>query len=168
MLDCGRQVDFTIRPATLAEAEAAAGVLRRSIREVCGPDYSHDERLLSAWCANKTAENLAGWIADSDLFTIVAATEAGLVAVGQIHHSGAIRLCYAVPEAIGRGIGSAVLATLEAEARRLGLRRVTLISTTTAQRFYRRHGYHEIEPPIARGPGYSFRMAKDFDGERIR
>jgi GNAT superfamily N-acetyltransferase len=56
---------------------------------------------------------------------------------------GAIALNYLVPEARFQGIGKAMLAALEKEARRRGLSEVKLGSTVTAHKFYRRNGYSD-------------------------
>ena len=151
---------FIIRPAVVADAEAAAEVLRRSIREVCGPDYGHDAPLLERWCGNKTRENLERWISDPENVMLVAEQGARLLAVGAIHCSGEIRLCYAVPEALGRGIGGALLAGLESHAAGWSLERITLHSTSTAKGFYERHGYRQNGEPASHGPGFAYPMLK--------
>lgn len=149
-----------IRPASNRDAAAVARVLVRSIREVCGPDYDQDEETLAAWCSNKTPERVRAWVRDPELFTVVAEKAVETVGVAQLHADGEIRLCYLVPEALGQGIGAALIAALEEEARARALERITLTSTSTAREFYRRHGYRETGEPVAFGAGEAFPMAK--------
>jgi GNAT superfamily N-acetyltransferase len=63
--------------------------------------------------------------------------------------TGELKRMYVTPEARGKGIGKAVLAALEAEARRLGVERVVLetgIRQTAAAAMYRRAGYLDTAP----------------------
>ena len=50
-----------IRDATPDDAEAACGVLRRSIVELCVGDHGNDPSILATWLRNKTPEIVAGW-----------------------------------------------------------------------------------------------------------
>ena len=36
-----------VRPATSDDADSACTAVRRSIQEICGPDYGHDETVMS-------------------------------------------------------------------------------------------------------------------------
>lgn len=60
-----------------------------------------------------------------------------------------IKRMYTAPTARGRGVGRAVLATLETEARRLGYRRLQLatgLRQPEAIALYQAGGYHRIAP----------------------
>jgi N-acetylglutamate synthase-like GNAT family acetyltransferase len=152
---------ITTRAAEIDDAERICEVLIRSIREVCGPDYGNDETLLERWCLNKRPEITRAWIADPGNRTIVALDDGGrIVGAGLIHVSGEIRLCYALPEVIGKGVGHALIGRLEAIAREMGLGRIDLMSTSTARPFYERHGFACSAPPEPRGPGYQYPMTK--------
>src|ERR1700687_973329 len=83
----GCRVTVTVRPAEPRDSNAAALVLQRSIREVCGPDYGNDNALLEDWCANKTPEQVIEWIADPSLETLVAERDGEVVGVGQLNGS---------------------------------------------------------------------------------
>jgi GNAT superfamily N-acetyltransferase len=77
-----------------------------------------------------------------------------------------LKRMYVTPAARGEGIGRAVLAALEAEARRIGARRLLLetgIRQTTALRLYEGSGFCHIEPygEYRQSPGTSVCMAKD-------
>ena len=72
-----------------------------------------------------------------------------------------IYLCYVVPEGLHRGIGSRLLAAMEAEARRLGHPQIILNSTITAQAFYKRHGYLADGPAKFWGKIKCFPMRKE-------
>ena len=79
-----------------------------------------------------------------------------------------IKRMYTAPSHRGTGVATAVLRTLEHEARRLGARRLVL-ETGTAQpdavRFYRREGYEPIELYGAYvGSQNSLCFGRDLDG----
>jgi GNAT superfamily N-acetyltransferase len=134
---------FTVRPARPDDAAAACEVLRRSIREVCVADHRHDPAILQAWLANKTPGNVQAWIESPRGFTVVAEAGQGIVGVARLGGDGRVVLCYAVPEVLRRGVGKAMIAALEAEARVRGVKVLELESTRTARDFYRRNGFTE-------------------------
>ena len=142
-----------IRPARMADAEAIADTLRRSIRDLCAADYGSDARLLARWLANKRADVVEGWIADPDALVLVAETSGDVAGVASMTAGGEVTLNYVAPEARFRGVSAALLAALEDEARRRGLEACRLQSTLTAYRFYLARGYRPVEPdaPPQRG-----------------
>lgn len=145
-----------IRKATVADAEAAVLVLRRSIIELCRRDHENDPALLSIWLANKTAEKFRDWVEAEDSLCLVAVDGNGtILGVGLMSKAGVIRLNYASPEARFKGVSTALIGTLEAEALRLGVPHLTLNSTVTAHRFYLARGFKDAgEPAPGRLAGY--------------
>jgi GNAT superfamily N-acetyltransferase len=118
-----------VRQAERKDTEAAVGVLRRSITELCTPDHRGDADTITKWLANKTPENFLRWLANSDNFCVLAEANDRLVGVGLLHRSGEVRLCYLAPGAQGQGIGKAIYIVLEEKAKAWGLTELTLDST---------------------------------------
>jgi GNAT superfamily N-acetyltransferase len=141
---------ITVRPASEADAVSACDVLRRSIRELCIADHGQDEHVLAAWLANKTPENVRGWITDSSSFSIVAVDGSAVCGFGLIQRDGEIQMCYLVPEVQYRGAGKLLLRALEDQAARWGLSGVFLTSSVTAKPFYERNGYAQSGQPASR------------------
>jgi len=139
-----------IRQARSTDAVAACEVLRRSISEVCGPDYSRIEGFVEDWLKNKTPEQVAAWIENPDTYFVVACIpdEDGVVGVGSIAPSGEILLCYVIPEYLGKGVGRTILGALEDRARAWELRQLTTLSTVTAREFYIRQGFTQCGAPV--------------------
>jgi hypothetical protein len=84
-----------IREACTEEAEDACAVIRRSITELCHADHQGDAPTLTLWLANKTAENMRRWIAQTYVF--VAAELGQMLGVGAMNGSGEITLNYVCP-----------------------------------------------------------------------
>jgi len=156
----------TIRLATFEDADSVVTVLRRSIAELCVADHYNDPDVLGAWLANKTVANAQAWIQCPRNFMVIAdagaaasspggisaadpASAVGVCGVASMSITGTVLLCYVLPEVQSSGVGRALLASLEAEARRRGLREVSLESTVSARGFYFRHGYlpRSNDPP---------------------
>jgi N-acetylglutamate synthase-like GNAT family acetyltransferase len=77
---------------------------------------------------------------------VVVAEEAGaILGVAAMNNSGKITLNYVSPDARFRGVSTAIMQRLEAQARALGLRECVLETTQTALRFYRSLGYVKSE-----------------------
>lgn len=136
-----------IRRARIADAEAACDVIRRSIIRLCGPDHHDNPAAIEVWLANKTPEQIRAWIRLRDNNFFVAADEGEIVSVGCVTNEGEIMLNYVSPSARFRGVSKAMLAKLEATARRRGAKVSTLRSTETARRFYLSAGYTEETRP---------------------
>ncbi len=152
---------LTIRSAEPDDAAAIAALLIRSIREVCGPDYDNDERLLAQWCANKTPDNIARWTGDPNSYWIVALADDTIAGTASMTLNGDIKLCYVLPEYLHRGIGKAMLEQLLQQARLLGLHTLRLESTRTAREFYKRNGFIETGMTLGMGIIPSYAMERD-------
>ena len=153
---------MNIRPATTADAETACRVLRASITELCLADHNNDPKILGRWLANKTPENLAAWSADPGASLLLAVEDEVVLAVGGVRDTGEITLNYVSPDARFRGVSSAMLQALEAQAAAHGVTTCTLLSTETAHRFYLARGYIDTGAPEHKfGTSASYPMAKD-------
>jgi N-acetylglutamate synthase-like GNAT family acetyltransferase len=130
-----------IRRARLDDTDAIVVVLRRSITELCVADHRNDPGVLGAWLENKTAENVRTWIESPRAFMVVAEVRGAVCGVASLGATGGILLCYLLPEVQSTGVGRALLAGLEAEARRQGIRELSLESTVSARGFYSAHGF---------------------------
>jgi len=141
-----------IRIATPTDAEAACNVLRRSITECCVEDHHNEPEALSVWLQNKTPENVAGWFAARENFSIVAAAEEQIMGVGLLTATGELALCYVLPEVRFKGVGKALLNAIESHALQAGRTEIHLSSTSTAKTFYLRHGFmHRGAPELECG-----------------
>lgn len=150
-----------IRDAGAGDAEAACEVMRRSITELCEADHGNDPAILARWLMNKTPENVAVWIARPDACLLVAVESGAIAAVGMVTDDGEILLNYVSPDARFRGVSRALLAALEARARKRGAGQCRLESTETAHRFYRARGYVEDGEPSGKfGMASGYRMVK--------
>ena len=61
--------------------------------------------------------------------------------------SGKLALCYLLPEVKGKGVGKAILRSLEDAATTHGITTIVLSSSITAESFYLHHGYISNGPP---------------------
>jgi N-acetylglutamate synthase-like GNAT family acetyltransferase len=135
---------YTIRPARTEDAEEICIVLVRSIREICGPDYGNDEEVLQRWTQNKKPDKIRDRLQLPErMYYVAESCDGALLGVGCLHREGKVLLCYVHPEALRGGIGSSLLQCMEAKARELSLKELTLESTITALDFYRRNGYQD-------------------------
>lgn len=132
---------FEIRHAIRDDADAACMVLRRSISECCLADHQSRPEILNSWLGNKTTDNVASWIASPSNYTIVAVSAGAVVGVSLLTQAGKLSLCYVLPEVLHLGIGKAMLADVENQARQWGISVLRLHSTATASAFYARNGY---------------------------
>jgi GNAT superfamily N-acetyltransferase len=127
-----------VRPASEADVSAIWRVHTDSIRELCCERYGPEE--ITAWIAFRPPDAYLKALDSRALF--VAEWQGEVVGFGQLDPArGEIEACYVAPEAVGSGIGSALLARMEDEARRRGHRIVRLNATLNAEKFYARQGY---------------------------
>jgi putative acetyltransferase len=131
-----------VRLATRDDADGACVAVRRSITEICGPDYGHEEKVMSDWLANKTPDILRTWIESPDSYCVVAVLPSSeIVGFGQVNRSGCVELCYVAPAGLHQGYGRAMLQAMERQGVQWGLETLHLHSSLTAKSFYERNGY---------------------------
>ena len=102
---------LTIRFAAPSAAAAAAALLRDSIRRLCTADHGDDPDVAAAWCANKTPDHVARWIADPGHSCSSPSSTAGCSASPT---AGKVLLNYVAPDArfSGAVAGSSVTVQL--------------------------------------------------------
>lgn len=154
-----------VRPAVAADAPASVAVLRSSIAVLCTADHANDPPTLEQWLRNKTEASFVQWLLDPSNFLVVAELDATVRGVGLIRDSGDVRLCYVEPGFQLRGIGRALLQSLERRAAEWDLAEVKLRSSLGAREFYERYGYVSSGPPgQAFGVVMGYPYAKDVRG----
>jgi len=152
---------LVVRPATAADAPAACAIVRQSISELCVDDHRGDRATIEAWLHNKTVANFVAWIASVEHVARIALDESGPQGFALLNRSGTVALLYVTPAARFRGVSKALLASVEHAAAELGLDELSLVSTSTALRFYTSCGYVAAgEPRSGFGVSASYPMAK--------
>jgi len=151
---------FTIRPWRPADTEELGEVFRRSVREVASRDYRPAQ--IEAWVL--APGETAAW-ADrmQNRITFVAEENGCLIGFIQYEPPDHIDMTYVHPERQRIGVASALLATLEAEARRCGVELLNVEASITSRPFFERRGYIMLTPQIVRARGQDFlnyRMSK--------
>jgi len=147
-----------VRPALESDVDAIFRVHGDSIRTLCRDRYGPRE--IAAWIAFRPREAYRLALASRDLF--VAEWQGEIVGFGQLDaRRGEIEACYVAPEAVASGIGSALLARMEDEARRRGHTVVRLNATLNAEPFYARMGYRWLGRA-------SHRVAEDVELDCVR
>lgn len=149
-----------VRAAEEADAAGLAEVNIRSIQEVCGKDYP-DPAHLDRWCANKTEENFRQWMAEPQMRVLAGMVGDRLGGIGMIDlEKGYVHMLYLVPEALGHGLGKAMLAEMERLARAQGHAKLALHSTITARTFYEAQGFQTLAEVEKLGyPSYQMEKA---------
>lgn len=136
---------FDIRKAVPGDAPAACALLRRSIQIGCKADHQDQPAVLEAWLGNKTAANVAAWFANASNHTLVAERVGGshgeLLGLCLLTQAGKLALCYVSPEALRGGVGRALVAAAEEQARAWSIKKLHLHSPASASAFFERQGY---------------------------
>ena len=141
--DAARPAETVVRPARESDVEQIYRVHGDSIRALCSERYG--EREIAAWIAFRPQDSYRTAFASRELF--VAEWQGQIVGFGQLDpRRGEIEACYVAPEAVGSGIGAALLGRMEDEARRRGHALVHLNATLNAETFYSRMGYRWLGP----------------------
>jgi putative acetyltransferase len=148
--------DVALRPARPADAQAIWSVRTRAIRIAAATHYA--EEVLDAWAGRMRPEGCLESMRTRRLIVAEAATAGGprIVGFGQLEPSeGVIDAIYVDPDFGRRGIGAALFAALEREARALGLPGLTLEASLNSVPFYAAMGCrqecldrHELAPGV--------------------
>lgn len=144
------------RIATPGDAEQAIEIIRRSIEELCVADHRGDQDILRMWLANKTADDFRSWgnVCRSNSIGCRTSREAMLYRWRnkRCGNHFELRLTLRSIPRDKQGYASC----LGEGPPQLGHKRVRLVSTQPAHKFYHAAGYHDVGPPEFWGrlPGY--------------
>ena len=152
--------DFIIRRWTEADTEALADVFRRSVREIASRDYRPAQ--IEAWAA--APGNVPAWNERMRTRVVfVAEHDNQLIGFIQYELPDHIDMTYVHPGLQRRGVASALLAAVEAEARKRNIGYLNVEASITSRPFFLARGYEVITPQIvtARGQDFlNYRMSK--------
>lgn len=133
-------MNVEIRRATDADAAAISTVIVRAMTEVNARDYPIDA--IAEMVAGAGPEGVRARLAARTVFVAVTNGEVlGTAGLEETAEGAFLRSLYVRPDAHGRGLGSRLLATVEALARGRGHAVLNVPASLTAEAFYRAHGY---------------------------
>lgn len=158
-----RGAPLRLRRATVADAPALARVQRASVRGLARGAYP--ARQLALW--SRLGPLYYRWTLVAGGEIAFVAERAGRVigyAAFTLGPPGEVTAVFVRPAAAGRGVGTALLARVEAEALRRGARRLVLKASLNGEPFYRARGYRggrRIQVPLPGGGGLAaIRLSK--------
>lgn len=131
-----------VRPARLEDAAALCSAHVRSIQSFCAQDYPPEQ--IAQWVAPKTPAFFEHLLRDPGLRLWAGLKGEEVLGVACLDRNGWVMLLYVAPEAVGLGLGHALLHSMEQEALSHGLRELRLKATVTAASFYRQAGYEDL------------------------
>ena len=141
---------ITVRKATVEEARQIMDLHSDTVRRVNSRDYTPDQ--IDAWLGRRKIEITEAMIRDGQVYVCVDEARQ-IVGIGSITGNTLSGL-YVSANHQGQGIGTALLSQMERDAAAKGITSIETDSTVTAEGFYKRHGYVEMERktfPIANG-----------------
>ncbi len=156
---------ITIRDARPEDAVAACACLRASIEELCAADHNNDPETLRDWLANKTPVHVRLWISSPANHIYLAEIAEEIVGIGALSNAGEVTLLYVAPKARFQGVSKLLMERIEQKGSALAFEELTLVSTTTAHRFYTDRGYAQAGAPVSGfGTAPSYPMKKRVKG----
>ena len=155
-----------IRRYKVDEESAIWGVYFAATHESLARDYHAD--LIERWAPrDRDMKEWAERLAQKNPFVAIAGEE--IVGMAEMEADGFIDFFYVHPKWQGRGVGKALLATLESEAAKLGVSTIFADVSVTAKPFFLSRGFRvtESRSNIIQGhPAPNFRMEKKPGNER--
>src|SRR5436190_17713318 len=154
-----------IRRYRLGEESAVWSVYFAATRESIARDYHPD--LIERWAPHD--KDMSGWVdrlVQKNPF--VAIVDGHIVGMAEIEGDGFIDYFYVHPMWQGKGIGKALLATVEREAEKFGARVIFADVSITAKPFFLSQGFSITETRsnvILGHPAPNFRMRKSLRSE---
>lgn len=127
-----------LRPFLAQDLAGLRDLFAQSIEELTQDDYDEDQRL--AWIS-KAADAQAFGKRLAGATTLVAEIDRELAGFGSLKDNRVVDILYVHPYSVGQGVGSAILAALEALARARGSTEVSVDASDTAVAFFTDRGY---------------------------
>ncbi len=130
-----------------SKIEDARGILEAhysAVHETASKDYPFD--VISEWSTPVDQERIQKYVTESfpQETTLVAEVNGEIAGFGSIVENE-LRAVYVSAKHARRGVGSALLTDLEKVARSKRCTELHMHSSITAEPFYRRHGFRELE-----------------------
>jgi putative acetyltransferase len=141
--------DFTIRPATPADAEALCALHKDSVRTLCRGAYTAEE--IEAWLREREPREFRHAMTQGGETMLVAELKGAVVGFASIKETTLFGLY--VDPVKGRGAGQLLLEAAEDEVRRRGAIVLSLQATLNAVPFYRKHGFMRQDRSTVRRGG---------------
>lgn len=137
-----------VRRLTPQDAETLSRMIIQNLRQVTIHEYSEDavDLLVAHFTPSKLLEDSASQ------FTLVGVLDGNLVGTASLRQDR-VRSVFVDAARHRCGIGKTLMLSLEAEARRRAIPKLTLMSAPSACAFYQKLGYSEME-----------RIDRDVDG----
>lgn len=159
---------FKVRRARPEDARGIINAHLRSIREVCNADYTPEQ--IDAWSGRDLQESRRRDSIENSHVDVVEGEDDEIY--GFCHHEAlsdqsgryVIKGLFLCPEALGKGLGRAMMERAEVAAKRADSLQMVVISTLTARAFYQRQGFHALEEknmPMQHLELRCVKMAKD-------
>ncbi|HEV8388721.1 MAG TPA: GNAT family N-acetyltransferase [Dongiaceae bacterium] len=130
---------WTVRPASIDDAEAISRVIVQAVEETNAKDYPPS--VIAEVIKNFSPERVAERLPTRQVF--VATEQGAVVGTGSLEGT-TIRSVFVLPRFERRGIGRALMDHIEGLARSAGVSRLEVPSSIGAEGFYRRLGYVAI------------------------
>lgn len=147
---------FTIRRWQPDDSAALADIFARAVRETASRDYRPAQ--IEAWVAGP-----ADWAARLGASVTFVAVERGIadeagrpIGFMQYEPPTRIDMAYVSPARQRRGVASALLAALEAEAKARQIKVLNVEASITSRPFFAGHGFSLLTPQIVRVRGQEF------------
>lgn len=134
-----------------------------TVHEVNKQHYSKDQ--LNAWAPqDETDQKIEAWKESMDRnITFIAENSGQIVGFADMTYGGELDRMYVHKDYQRRGVASALLKKIEAEAGRLGVNEIKTDASITAKPFFERHEYREVESQVVERRGVklnNFKMIK--------
>ncbi|MCE5173019.1 GNAT family N-acetyltransferase [Paenibacillus profundus] len=161
---------ITIREFCPPDVQQMVELFYDTVHTVNARDYSKAQ--LEAWAPRAEQEARAGQWQSSfrDRFAYVAECEGEIVGFGDMAADGYLDRLYVHKDYQGQGIASALVAALERDAGRAGVRRVHTDASLTARPFFEKQGYAVIRTQSVERKGVmltNIRMEKELQGDYV-
>lgn len=162
--------DIQIRKAQSGEESAIHESHMRSIREVCIKDHGEDE--IKGWGNRPLGNRWTDAIKNGHVWVVTQG--------GKIYGHGSIQFqtkdgltsahingLYLTPEILGKGLGLKLAQVMIETAKKKAVKKITLQSTLTAHKFYKKLGFRDLKPmeriEIAGYPVRTFSMGMELE-----
>ncbi|WP_258131454.1 MULTISPECIES: GNAT family N-acetyltransferase [unclassified Microbacterium] len=153
--------DVEIRPYRSEDARATLAVFIDAVTVTAAADYSTEQ--IAAW-ARPAQRNESDWDrAMKGRNSYVCVVDDAIAGFSDVSPTGYIDMMFVSPRHARRGLASALLALLEAEARATGAIALSADVSLTARPFFERHGFiveAEQHPMTAGVPMTNFQMTR--------